>query len=848
MSGLLRRVFHRDTSAPHPSPIGKNGDASTRPEDVAKARIAAVIAVVGRSSLRESDFRAIPEVAALIDSEDDVRRAALLVLVEARLSAKPEMATWNLLSVMTRRRLVLDPEQLDSLLGKLEARLGRGDRWMAAYVIDRTAQIIERSIEVLDSPDRAAMTERVRRIVVVVEGDNKLRVEPSAMKRLRAVLPSSGELVLDAIANDDAVGPALRGAFERSTEHVSALAPFAAHVLAAMKGGRPSAAWMAKCAALGAALVDAPGLVRGLLQAALDGEDQSVRYDYGTTFQNQPYVYETVRYVTPTNEAILRNLVWAAAAVKDPASIPLLRGLAEKTITVVGGQFGQPRSKSIALACPGAIASIGAQGSLTALQGLQRAVRHGSLLREVGKALDALATAQNVSRSELLETAVERHGLDESGRREIPVGDWTAAVQVTGAGEVNTSWLDPEGKGRTSLPKTVKDSVPAAAKEVTTAARAIRDTIAAERTRVDRLFTENRRWTLAEWRARYLEHPITGTLAQSLIWRFGDLVGLPNADGAVATDAHGAEHKIAVDAEVSLWHPIESTDVEVHAWRERLMANRRVQPIKQAFRELYVVTPAELGTRTYSNRFAGHVIRQGQARALMKGRGWSPVAVAWWDDGIDHGVARIVLEPFGVRAEFFYDPITDIPPTTSDLFPYCTTDQVRFFRSGTNDELPVDQVPTLAFTEVMRDVDLFVGVTTIGADANWLDRGERRFDEYWHRWGFGELSQPAKIRHEVLAKLLPALKIADRTTLTDRFLEVRGDLKTYKIHLGSSNILMSPNDRYLCIVPERHLNDDRLFLPFGDDSTLSLILSKAFLLANDKAISDQSIVRQIKGG
>jgi hypothetical protein len=36
-----------------------------------------------------------------------------------------------------------------------------------------------------------------------------------------------------------------------------------------------------------------------------------------------------------------------------------------------------------------------------------------------------------------------------------------------------------------------------------------------------------------------------------------------------------------------------------------------------------------------------------------------------------------------------------------------------------------------------------------------------------------------------------------------------------------------------------------VFLPFDGDETLSLILSKAFLLANDKKISDPSITRQL---
>jgi hypothetical protein len=47
---------------------------------------------------------------------------------------------------------------------------------------------------------------------------------------------------------------------------------------------------------------------------------------------------------------------------------------------------------------------------------------------------------------------------------------------------------------------------------------------------------------------------------------------------------------------------------------------------------------------------------------------------------IDHGVARRSLESFGVRVEFFYDPIDDLQPATTNLYTYCTTDQVRFFQ------------------------------------------------------------------------------------------------------------------------------------------------------------------------
>jgi hypothetical protein len=150
----------------------------------------------------------------------------------------------------------------------------------------------------------------------------------------------------------------------------------------------------------------------------------------------------------------------------------------------------------------------------------------------------------------------------------------------------------------------------------------------------------------------------------------------------------------------------------------------------------------------------------------------------------------------------------------------------------------------------MRDVDLFVGVASVGNDPNWADGGpEGRYRDYWTSYSFGALSQTAKTRRQVLQRLILRLKIADRCSLKDRFLIVQGDVRTYRIHLGSGNILMEPNDQYLCIVPTRAPTTgnlgNRLFLPFEGDRTLAIILSKAFLLAEDTKIEDPTILHQI---
>ena len=90
---------------------------------------------------------------------------------------------------------------------------------------------------------------------------------------------------------------------------------------------------------------------------------------------------------------------------------------------------------------------------------------------------------------------------------------------------------------------------------------------------------------------------------------------------------------------------------------------------------------------------------------------------------------------------------------------------MRFSEAVTGDAVPLTGVAPLVFTEAMRDVDLFIGVTSIGADPEWLDRGEgRRFGDYWHRSAFGDLGARAEVRREVLAGLVPMLAIATAAT------------------------------------------------------------------------------------
>jgi hypothetical protein len=215
-----------------------------------------------------------------------------------------------------------------------------------------------------------------------------------------------------------------------------------------------------------------------------------------------------------------------------------------------------------------------------------------------------------------------------------------------------------------------------------------------------------------------------------------------------------------------------------------------------------------------------------------------------WDS---HNNPHVDLQPFDLRVQLGVDFPRDEEVSGHAIYLYLGTDRVSFSDLSTGRPRELEFIPPVVFSEAMRDVDLFVGVTSIGNDPLWGQQQPAPYGHYWERVSFGELSAAAEQRRDVIARMLPRLPIRDRCRLDGHFLVVRGDRATYKIHLGSSNVLMEPGSRYLCIVRGRATSGvpDKLFLPFENDGTLSLILSKAFMLAADKKITDTSITRQL---
>ncbi len=547
------------------------------------------------------------------------------------------------------------------------------------------------------------------------------------------------------------------------------------------------------------------------------------------------------KQLSDLNSAVVKGLVWCCSLLDDADVCRAVADCAESCFRKIS--WLGPRSVKAGNACIWALGAMAGMEPVAQLARLRLRVRYHAAQDLIQRTLAAAAERAGVSPEELEEMVVPSYGLEEGGALVDTLGGFRAESRVDGVRMSEWSWTGAHGRSQKSVPADLKQNHASEWKELKRTAGEIEKMLPAQRDRIERLLWSEREIDFPKWKERYLEHPLLSSMVGRLIWRFrsGDRTATGIRHESEIVDHSGRRIEwLGDDTEVRLWHPLGFDPQEVLAWRMWLENNGIVQPFKQAHREIYILTDAELATGTYSNRFAAHILKQHQLAALARQRGWR-YSLQGEFDSINS--PTLELPRWDLHAEFWVEGGMLADTTEMGIFLYVATDQVRFSRA--HGPIPLTEVPATVFSEVMRDVDLFVGVSSVGADPNWRDTGDQEHRGYWDRYAFGELSGSANTRRDVLERLLPRLKINDRARLDGKFLIVRGDRRTYKIHLGSANILMEPNDQYLCIVPNRGSIAEKVFLPFEGDQTLAVILSKAFMLADDRSIKDPTILRQI---
>jgi Domain of unknown function (DUF4132) len=535
-----------------------------------------------------------------------------------------------------------------------------------------------------------------------------------------------------------------------------------------------------------------------------------------------------------------KGFVWFLAGQTDERLPGLLANFAEgslKKIPMIGAV-----SQKVGNACVNVLAELPGMEPVSQLSRLAQRVKYDTAQRLIEEALARAAERAGVSRDQLVEMSTPDCGLSPDGALTERFGDYFVRLAIVDTNSVELSWSDAHGKALKSAPAYVKEHHGFEWKDLQKTAKDVEKMLGAHRTRMEQLLLTQRAIPIDTLRSCYLEHPLLSATARRLIWEFESGLGIWHEGRMIDNRERAID--LAAERSARLWHPVASDVGTVLHWRCWLEDRRIRQPFKQAHREVYLITDAERETGTHSNRFAAHILRQHQFAALCGQRGWNFRLMGQWDS---HNTPALELPQFGLRVEYEVDFPRDESEVSGHMIYLLIRTGALRFRDARREPQPLESIPPVVFSEVLRDIDLFTGVTSIGADPAWGHREPIPFRDYWLGSSFGELAGMALNRRGILERLLPQLAIRDRCSLDDRALVVRGDRATYRIHLGSGGVLMEPGSRYLCIVEGAATKSAprNVFLPFDEDRTLSLILSKAFLLAADRKIKDESILRQL---
>lgn len=310
-----------------------------------------------------------------------------------------------------------------------------------------------------------------------------------------------------------------------------------------------------------------------------------------------------------------------------------------------------------------------------------------------------------------------------------------------------------------------------------------------------------------------MQHPIVKALLQNLVLYVPEkeISGFYNAGNL--TDASGEMHQLAEDDVLLIAHA--SHLYQSVAWdlyQKYVFAERITQPFKQIFRELYLITNDEREHSNRSERYQGHQIQPKKTVALLRGRGWT----VSMEDGLQK-----VYHKHGFIATMYamadwYSPSEAEAPTLEDI---------RFQAIDSYKTIPLTEIPSVIFSEIMRDIDLVVSVAHVGG----VDP---------------EASHSTMEMRGALAEASAKLFKLKNITVKERHIFIKGTLGDYTIHLGSG--LVSKNGLALSIIPVHSQHRGRLFLPFVDEDPKSAeIISKMKLLSEDNNIQDPTILAQI---
>lgn len=352
--------------------------------------------------------------------------------------------------------------------------------------------------------------------------------------------------------------------------------------------------------------------------------------------------------------ASLAELAWGLLERWQAGGFPSRDGWVLEALALLGDDETVRRLSPLVRTWPGeggharavagldVLAAIGTDVALMHLHGISEKVKFKGLRERAKERIAEVAEGLGLSTEQLGDRLVPDFGLDRDGSMVLDYGPRRFTVGFDE--QLRPVVVDQDGARRKVLPKPAAkddpDLAPAAYAAFSGLKKDVRTAAADQIRRFERAMVTGRRWTAAEQRALFVEHPLLWHLARRLVWAVFD------ADGAVTGAFRLAEDRTPADVEdteltlddtatVGIAHPLHLGE-QLGAWSEVFADYEILQPFPQLGRDTWALTPQEREATTLQ-RLDGVKIPIGRVLGLSH-RGWERGAVL--DGGVSGDVTR----------------------------------------------------------------------------------------------------------------------------------------------------------------------------------------------------------------
>lgn len=349
--------------------------------------------------------------------------------------------------------------------------------------------------------------------------------------------------------------------------------------------------------------------------------------------------------------------------------------------------------------------------SMQAIGEASRAAEHVTTKRSVAKAQEEVAKRTGERWDTIEVKSAPRFGLDSAGSFSESFGEHVATLQWSPAEVPQVVWTHGSARRATkSIPAAVRESFALELDALRERIQELKKAVKALARTLERLMIEGATFPAEFWLEHFVGHPLVGRLARRLIWNWDSVAvaSFASVEGSVASwrtlDGEIVEPPAA--ATVSVWHPAAVSCGEVERWEKVILDFRIQQPFQQVARAAFRVEDGiEHPSGGESVRFSDRRFQEGMFAALCRERDWRYQFHA----GPFHREPSRIFEAQGIRAGLSLAAGDKGDPSIMKII------SARFHCGKSPEGMVLSEVPSIVYSEAMRDISLFVERAGTGA-------------------------------------------------------------------------------------------------------------------------------------